>query len=121
MLSLAERTQIRAALTLWLQIEATSRTHPADLPLCNVIFLAAKTLPLSEERMTSLLQALEHPIIYVSPPVVAVQYEVSKIRLRRELDRIDAIPVPGTRLYMTSDVIHAVNRIKERDRDRGRT
>ena len=92
MLSPRDRCQIRAALALWQAAVASNSKHPSELPACKAVFLVFATVTPSAKR-----------------------YGMSKLRLKRELDRIQAIPVPGTAIYTLTDIIYAVNRIRNRD------
>jgi len=115
MFTSAERAQLRAALILWQETAKNSRTHPADIPACKVIFIMEDTLPLSDEKLEVLMDALEHGGTFLSVPAASVLYEVPKHRLRRELKRMEQWPVAGTRLFSKGVIVHAVARIRRRD------
>jgi len=116
MLSPRDRCQIRAALALWKAAVEGSGVHPSELPACKAVFITDGFLPISETRLDALMMALEMDLVFATVTPSAKRYGMSKLRLKRELDRIQAIPVPGTAIYNLTDIIYAVNRIRARDK-----
>ena len=116
MLAPRDRCQIRAALALWKAAVDGGGTHPSELPACNAVFLSDGFLPLSSIRIEALMMALEGDIVFATVTPSAKRYGLSKLRLKRELDRINAFPVPDTSIYLLTDILDAVNRIRDRDK-----
>ncbi len=110
-----DRCQLRAALTLWKQVVKNSRSHPAEIPAVQGVFMYDGFLPMSEEKIDALISTLEQDVVYVTVSPAAKRYGVSATKLRRELSSIDAIPVPGTAIFNLSDIILCVNRIRRRE------
>jgi hypothetical protein len=115
MFSRDERAQIRAALKLWQTVARTSNTHPSEIPSVKAEFIVDGTMPLVDARVESLIDALEGEIVYTTVTLAAERYGMGKLRLKRQLDKSGLLPVPGSKVYSLSDIIFAVNEIRERD------
>jgi hypothetical protein len=115
MFTARDRCQMRAALTLWNKVAATSRTHPSETLACKGIFMTEEIKPLSEGRINALILALEEEVVYTTVSPAARKYKVNPTKLRRDLERTQAVPVPGTLIYNLSDILYCVNRIRKRE------
>lgn len=73
-------------------------------------------LPMTAEKIDALMQTLEQDVVYVTVSPAAQRYGVNATKLRRELAKIEAIPVPGTAIFQLSDVLLCVNRIRRREK-----
>lgn len=115
MYSRQERAQLRAALQLWRQIASTSKVHPSEVPAVKAEFIVDGEQPLSTDRLEALLQSLSAELGFSTITMAAAHYGVAASRLARQLERNGVRPIPGSKVFIVSDIIYAINGIKGRD------